>query len=488
VILPKKCSGIYWGTANPLTKRLAFISKPSVPIFPQSMYCMCRDELRELFSKPFLTFPEVYAGMGLRLPQNGTSCLPQRLGKIRQYHHIDAPDDIWNPEEIRIFHITRYRTIGEVESFCLQNGLKSNFPTHLSRKLYVSTTTADNLVRGRYKSVLRQLLLTLFSDGRQSTKSVETAALKAWMLDQFKSRSSFSHWPFVTKDKNTLLSQALFVRSSPDIDPMTSQVDASTLWWMPTTVSAAIISQWINVAPNNLPPLLFQVADVKLKNGRYPSLTLHDMRKYHHTTALLAGAHEVFIDELAGRTSGRQSDHYDLRSPHEILASSMDTFDPESQFVVVGPVADIALTLQPEDRQAFFYMSAAPKHVTEIGGCATDWSLEPCKQYGDCMRCDQHLWRKGDSERLSHIDQRREYAHAMIRVAEEKLSHYDHAPRSLLLQQQQFKDDLARCHAILDVESDSSIALGDIVTFAAPSRVTSAHELTARLAAEPTDI
>lgn len=442
-------------------------------------------EFREILAKSFLTVPEVYDAMGLRVPHGGPKYLPQRLAKIQRYDCVDAPGDIWSPGFTRIYKSMRFVSIGMLESYCSLNELTLELPQNLARSLYVSAADADKIVRGTTHRLVRRHLAALFSGGRQAKKVIETAELKTWMLDQFKSRSSFPHWPYVTKDKDVRLDDALFVRFPTNSDPTPGQYDAATFWWMPITVSAERISKWITAANAASPPLLFQAVDVKLKDGRYPSLTLHDMRRYHHTTALLAGAHEVFIDELAGRNSGRQSDHYDLRSPHEILASSIDTFDPDSHFVVTGPIADIALTLKHADRQTFLYKNAAPKHVTEIGGCATDWSLEPCKQYGDCMRCDQHLWRKGDIQRLSQIEERREYAETMVRVAEEKLRQYDSAPRSLILQQQQFKDDLVRCKAILDVELNPLIAPGDIVTFVAPARVTSAHELTARLAAEP---
>jgi hypothetical protein len=440
------------------------------------------ENFREILSKSFLTFPEVFAALGIRVPKNGTGTLPQRLDKIPRHHYVVGPGDIWNPNSDAIYKTTYFLCIGDVESYCLLNGLKSDFPSDLGRGLFVSAATADKLIRGRRKNVLRQHLAILFTSGQESIKAVKTTDLKAWLLDQFKSKSLFPHWPYVTKDRNTRFDDALFVRFTTDIDPVSSQGEAATVWWMPTLIVAANISHWITAASAQMPPLLFRAVDVRLKDGSFPSFTLHEIRRYYHTAALLAGAHEVFVDELAGRNSGRQSDHYDMRSPHEILASSIDTFDPESSFVVAGPVADFSFTLNYMDRQSFLYKNAAPKHITEIGGCATDWSLEPCKQYGDCMRCDQHLWRKGDVERLAEIDSRMKYAESMVLVAENKLLQYESPPRSLLLQQQQFKDDIVRCEAILAVERNSTIATGDIVTFAAPTRVTSTHELTAKLA------
>jgi hypothetical protein len=224
--------------------------------------------------------------------------------------------------------------------------------------------------------------------------------------------------------------------------------------------------------------------EVKLTDGRYPSLTLHATRKFHHTKALLAGVQEIFIDELAGRKNGAQSDHYDQRTPHEILSRSIELFDPDSNFTVVGPVAERAALLTAEERAVFLYSNAAPKHVTEIGGCATDWALDPCKQFGDCMRCDQHLWRKGDDKRLKYVHEKHAYARKMLTIADEKISDYETPPRSLVLQRDQFNDELERCRDILAVEEDSKVAIGAIVTFAAPFRTMTAASLTTQLANE----
>jgi hypothetical protein len=254
---------------------------------------------------------------------------------------------------------------------------------------------------------------------------------------------------------------------------------------MPGPVRADSINRWLSGdASSDGKPLLFRKTDIRLRDGTYPSLTLHDTRKYHHTEALLAGAHEVFIDELAGRKSGTQSDHYDLRSPHEILVQSIDTFDPDVDFDVVGPVADQAQKVKFVDRQTFLYENAAPKHFTDIGGCSTDWSLDPCKQYGDCTRCDQQIWRKGDKKRLPEIEIRRSYTIEMINKAESKIKLHEDPPRPLVLHYQQFKDDLARYDAILAAEANDDIEVGTLVTFSAPPRAMSSSDLTLRLRAE----
>lgn len=440
--------------------------------------------LTPLFNKPYMSPSEVYSVMGLSPPVRQTTNYPARLGKIQSFFHIDNPGDIWNPDETLIYQTVTYLSIATVENFCFNHAFISFFPNEISKFHYISKATAEKYIRGCSEKFLIPLLAELYASGRQAKRFVRTEDLKRSLLAIFKSRNSFPHWPYVNKDKVTRVDQALLVWYDVDYLSQVARGDNVGRWWIPGLVSPSQINSWLNASGGGGPPFLFEKLAIKRKDGSYPAITLQGTRRYHHTTALLAGAHEVFIDELAGRTSGRQSDHYDMRTPHEILATSIATFDHETHFAVKGPVAILASKMPLTDRESFLYKNAAPKHVTEIGGCATDWSLDPCKQYGDCMRCDQHLWRKGDASRLINIEARRSYALDMLNVADKKLKEYEVQPRSLLLQAQQFRDDLARSELIIAIESDQTVALGTIITFAAAPRAMGAHELTLRLANE----
>lgn len=361
-------------------------------------------------------------------------------------------------------------------------GIPISFPQKLGRDRYVSYAVARKHVQQRWKN--SRGLAAIFKDGSLATRYVKTSDLHQFLLAQFKTRCSFPHWPFIDKAETTRVDQALLVWFK--LNTFGSGPGENTgRWWLPTPVRAAVINRWLSADPETGgAPLLFSKTDIRLRDGTYPSLTLHDTRKYHHTEALLAGAHEVFIDELAGRNSGTQSDHYDLRSPHEILSQSMDTFDPDVDFVVAGPIAEQAKSIKFADRKTFLYENAAPKHLTDIGGCASDWSLDPCKLYGDCMRCDEQLWRKGDEKRLLEIHARRDYAVTMISKADLKIALFEDPPRPLVKHRQQFAEDLARCDLIMAAEADPLIAIGAIVTFAAPPGVMTTFDLTSRLRSE----
>lgn len=448
------------------------------------------DHLKKEFDKQYLTVSEVCAILGISLPATGDSMFPNRFRKeIDVFDFVVAPGDISELEPHNSSRLERMLTISAVETFCAKMGIETRFPSGINKDCYIGKGVALRHAKGPKTKCA--LFSNLFEEGQLAHKRIKSADLKNWLFEQFKSSRSFPHWPSIDKDKFMRVDKALLVWHELENDKV-GVGENKGRWWMPGPVKSGTINRWLSAdSLSDGAPLLFLKTDIRLHNGTYPSLTLHDARKYHHTEALLAGAHEVFIDELAGRTSGTQSDHYDLRSPHEILAQSIDTFDPDIDFSVVGPVGDQAQKVKLVDRKTFLYENAAPKHVTDIGGCSTDWSLDPCKQYGDCTRCDQQVWRKGDKKRLPEVKLRRNYAIEMIEKAEIKIRAYENPPRPLLLHYQQFKDDLARYDAILTVEEDEDIEIGTLATFSAPPRAMSSSDLTLLLRAEnlstPTD-
>lgn len=421
--------------------------------------------LAPLFEQEYLTPEETFQALMLDMPTSNSCTFPQRLSELTIAHFVESPGDIWNPRKKSLRSRNRYISIGALVAYAQKKGYKLSLPSDAPITLFICTAHARYFLDDCTQDMCVAFAATLRSMGRPANYHIRSADLEAYLLAQFKNRSEFPHWPYTSKDSDITVAEALFVSDQPDGGRGFESAENPGAWWRPGQVSATQINRWINLSYGNSPPVLFKSLNVRLKNNQFPSITLHTVRKYHHTTALLAGIHEVFADELAGRKSGKQSDHYDLRTPHEILAQSIDTFDPDEDFDVLGPVQEGLANVALVDRKVYLFENAAPKHLTEIGGCATDWSLDPCKQYGDCMRCDQHLWRKGDAKRISHLKQKRLHAIKMVQTAAEKMRTYEDVPHSLKLQHQQFKDDLERCDAILAVEQDEKIPIGTIVTF-----------------------
>lgn len=440
--------------------------------------------LRKYFAKEYLTQRDVNYIFGLDEDvSNRKPPFPQRLRHIKVYRYVNKPGDISDLVANQRARAAPLMRIADVERACKRAGIATNFLNRIDKTQYIDKRSCARLLqrlgirfRGR-----TSLLDSLYANGRCAQKYIKSADLRVFLLAQFKSRR-FPHWPYVTKERTVRLDNALLVQFAVDTDPTASDARKG-MWWCPTPVTGGAINTWLSSYEGGA-PMLFEKLGIRLANGSYPSITLHKVRKYHHTEALLAGANEVFIDTLAGRRTGRQSDHYDLRTPREIIAQSIETFDPDEDFEAVGPaVKGAPPRVKIIERKVFLFENAAPKQITEVGGCRSDWSINPCEQYGDCMRCDKSVWRKGDRKRLPFIKELRDFSLSMISVAEEKIRNgntHDPIRRHL----QQYKDTLARCEAILAAEADPSINVGAIVTFAAPESAFSASQLTSRLRAE----
>ncbi len=350
---------------------------------------------------------------------------------------------------------------------------------------FLSLTQAYRLMKCRRRTA-QAALLPLHKSALRTERVIRSDALQAAMLADFKCQG-FPHWPYVSNSRSTRLDDALLVWHEQNSDSRNEPGKQERLWWKPRTVSAGSINRWISNEGGN-PPILFALLDVHLRDGTYPSITIHKTRKRHHTQALLAGVSEPFLDELAGRTSGRQSDHYDRRTAQEIVTESIEGFDPDEHYEVMGPVAKLAPdAVKVVERRAFLFENAAPKHVTEVGGCRTDWSLNPCEQFGDCMRCGKSVWRKGDQKRLPLIIDIRSESLRMLSIGKQKL-HSNPRLKSITRQIRQCEETIARCDRIIAIENDPLIAVGTIATFDAAPTAFGTSDLANLLRSERGDV
>jgi len=435
--------------------------------------------LRDIFNKEYLSKEDVL--FVLACPDSPYYYFPSRLAKLSVHIFIKEPNDISNlvSKNFRK-HNAPYIRIDEFEKASQKYKLSINMPQNIDKTKYITCVMARKYI-GKGHSHLK-ISHPIFSASLKPGCYIKSKDLYNFLLMQFK-QSKFMHWPYTSKDKSTKLDNALLVSFLPDNTKGIGTGNEIAQWWRPEALSGQVINAWLSQY-NQGPAKLFFNLNIRLSDGSYPSITLHKTRKYHQTEALLAGANEKFIDELAGRKNGKQSEHYDLRTPHEIISQSIETFDPDVDFNVIGPVAlEAPPKVKVIARKIFLYENAAPKHITEVGGCRSDWSINPCEMFGDCMRCNKSVWQKGDKKRLPIIHDMRNYSIHMIEQANNKIAEGNgHLPVKKHLQQ--FKDTLERCEQILAIENDATVKVGTIVTFSAPTGSFSVSELTNKLRVE----
>ena len=382
--------------------------------------------LKNIFKKQYLNLNDIIQIMNISATNIDNGFFPERLNGLQKHLYVNTPGDLIYDSNIN-FKLNTY--VYKIKDLVTALSGHFSIPEMLNKKHYISLRDLSaREYTEKSADAIRSILNRKNIKHYSVCQYIKCDDLKSYLFKLFK-ENKYPHWPFSTKDKLTRLDQSLMVLPSLDKSPanvLTSE------WWRPVALTPSRLSLWISKRKiNNYAGNLFKILDIKLKNGDYPNITLHQTRKYHQTESLLAGANEIFIDTLSGRKNGKQSEYYDQRTPHELICQSMETLDPNEEFQIIGPVSE---QLPPRkliyDRMAYLYEEAAPKQITELGGCRADWSINPCEQYGDCMRCNKHIWRKGDKKRLPFIHDLLEYSISMIETAKNKLI-YNKTSKSL---------------------------------------------------------
>lgn len=406
------------------------------------------------------------------------STFPQRLnGKVPVTFFVEKPGDIFGKPG----KTTMVRIRDLIEA-CDGLPVDIKVPVGARRDQFVHNQAARRLIGANAKSAaVQQALRKVFSGpkARRCRSYISRDDLLAHLLAEFK-RSEFPHWPYTTNEKSVRLDAALAVHFRAEQSPHLARGASKGTWWLPTLLSIQVLNAWVAGNSANA-PVLFSLLEIRHGDGSFPSVSVQRSRRYHHTAALIAGVSPLFANQLAGRESGWAGESYDYRTPSQIVKESIDTYDPDQDSDFIGPIADQAPSpARVLERKIFLAENAAPKQFTEIGGCRSDLALDPCEMFGDCMRCGQHLWRKGDQRRLPRINDMRDEAARIIQIAGKKLRKN---PRLLSIEKhlRQKMEILDRCDFILGVEADPAVKLGTIVTFSPAPTALSSTELRSRL-------
>lgn len=431
--------------------------------------------IKPLLKYEYLTKKQAHAIIN---PDVKTIWFPQRLsGVIRITHFVEKPGDVYGPA--RAWPMVKIR---DVLSACERLPCTITLPVDVDTNKYILRSTALRLMKsGRSSEAVLKTLHILFSSSK--AKACEAYmprdAVLDYLLAQFR-KSRFPHWPYTSKDRSVRLDEALAVHFEAGDNAHIQAGTQRQQWWLPRLLSIQTLNTWVSGSKRHS-PLLFSLTDVKLHNGRFPKVSVQKTRRYHHTAALLAGANPLFANELAGRQSGWQAEFYDRRTPREIVLGSIDTYDPDQGSDAIGPIADLAPSpRRVVARKVFLMENVAPKNVTEIGGCRSDWTLNPCDFLGDCIRCGELVWRKGDIARLPAIHDLRLDAMRTIKLGMTKLRRN---PRMKSIERQvlQKMESLERYDFILGIEADDTVEIGTLVTFSPARTVMSASELRSKL-------
>jgi hypothetical protein len=143
------------------------------------------------------------------------------------------------------------------------------------------------------------------------------------------------------------------------------------------------------------PHCIFDRYDVLSSDGKALKLTSHQFRHLLNTMAQRGGLAQYDIARWSGRADMQQNDDYDQMSEFELVEMLEDA---NSGLTLYGPDTEIA-TKMPMTRQEFNALIIPTAHVTELGFCIHDWTMEPCPKFRDCINCTEQVCIKGDKRK-----------------------------------------------------------------------------------------
>lgn len=194
-----------------------------------------------------------------------------------------------------------------------------------------------------------------------------------------------SGWPQLSKLSDVEFSDALCLSFKNQFSD-----NNQTIPWSFEVISANRInlilngkeSIYVRSINRTLPavPSIFERLDIRLPDGRLPSITTHQLRHYLNTVAQRSKVPQAHIAYWSGRRNLAQNEKYDHSDAafeaEQMLRGSRE--DPILKPLVVEGAPDT--DYQISDAKLFF-------HSTPYGYCYRRFLEEPCDRAGACRMC-----------------------------------------------------------------------------------------------------
>ncbi|MGV2989914.1 integrase [Vibrio sp. E150_011] len=131
--------------------------------------------------------------------------------------------------------------------------------------------------------------------------------------------------------------------------------------------------------------------------GQNIKLTSHQMRHLLNTMAQRGGLSQYDTARWSGRANIHQNNDYDHMDEWEFVGMLKSVGD--GRLSLFGPDKEIAMKL-PMTIQEFNSLVIPTAHITELGFCVLDWTMQPCQKFRDCINCTDHVCIKGDKRKV----------------------------------------------------------------------------------------
>jgi hypothetical protein len=220
---------------------------------------------------------------------------------------------------------------------------------------------------------------------------------------------------------------------------------------------------WLGGHDNGKKPSVFARWGFTERDGSPIEITTHSFRHWLNTVAQLRGMSDLDIAKWSGRDPS-QNKAYNHVTPEETLSQVRELLEENGG---IGPLFEAASPERinrPVSRKDFLKAQIGSAHLTDFGICIHDYSLLPCQLLGDCLRCSEIVFVKGDQKHQAKIEELLELA--LIQLEQSKAAEAD----GIYGADRWTKDHLQRIEIlrrILDIHRDDTIPDGTIINLGA---------------------
>ena len=199
------------------------------------------------------------------------------------------------------------------------------------------------------------------------------------------------NFPWYDEDRKIKYAEALFCTRF-------NQFKATSGGGSPVRLASPISRQQINhdiVSDAGNTHCIFERFKFIDIGGKPLKLTSHQFRHMLNTIAQRGGVSQFDIARWSGRADIKQNGDYDHMTEWELVEMLKIG---SSDLSLYGPDREIGLKM-PVTKQEFNSLIIPTAHVTELGFCIHDWTMEPCQKFRDCINCTEQVCIKGDKRK-----------------------------------------------------------------------------------------
>ncbi len=228
--------------------------------------------------------------------------------------------------------------------------------------------------------------------------------------------------------------------------------------------TVGLVQDWLNGSETK--KTVFDRWGFKEPDGSRMRVNTHAFRHWLNTVAQLKGLSDDDIARWSGRTVS-QNTAYNHVTSAEALSRLKEAIGDGN---AIGPLFEAASPekiASPVARNEFLGVQIGSALITDAGFCVHDYSLLPCQIYGDCLRCSENVFVKGDLKHRGNIAKRLGLAEVQLKEAENAVAErYRGSDRWLRLH----RENISQMIRMLAVHDDPTIPDGTVVNLSNTDR------------------